>query len=142
MKLLAILLMSAFSFAHAAEIGTAGCGLGNVVFGTESQVLAATTNGSSYTQLFGITSGTSNCVDSQMSAQLNNFVESNKIALAKEAARGEGETLAGLAQIVGCKADFGTQIKSHYQQIFSNDSTKEISTKIMQVAQNNPGTCS
>lgn len=137
--------MSTFSIANAADIGQAGCGLGNMLLGSEPglvQVPAATTNGSSYNQTFGITTGTSNCGSGAMNAQLNNYVESNKIALAKEAARGEGETLAGLAQIVGCKTEFGTTIKSHYQQIFSNDNTRDISSKIIQVAQNNPGSCS
>lgn len=147
MKLLAILFVSVltFSFAQAADIGAAGCGLGNMVLGSDPgfiQVPVATTNGSSYNQTFGITTGTSNCGSGAMNAQLNNFVESNKIALAKEAARGEGETLAGLSQIVGCKSEFGTKIKSHYQQIFSNDNTQEISSKILTVAQNNPGFCS
>jgi len=145
MKSLLFVLLSAFSFAQAAEIGAAGCGLGNVILGAEAgfmQVPVATTNGTSGNQTFGITSGTSNCVDSARVAQLNNFVESNKIALAKDAARGEGETLAGLSQIVGCKSEFGSKVKSHYQQIFSNDNTQEISSKILQVAQNNPGFCS
>lgn len=142
MKTLLLVLFSAFSVAQAADIGTAGCGLGNVVMGTDNQIFAATTNGTSGNQTFGITSGTSNCVDGHRMAQLNNYVESNKIALAKEAARGEGETLAGLTQIVGCKSEFGSKIKNHYKQIFSTDSTQDISTKIMVVAQNNPGFCS
>jgi Protein of unknown function (DUF3015) len=143
MKALLVVLFSVFSVAHAnSGVGPAGCGLGNVVFGTDTQIVASTTNGSSGSQTFGITSGTSNCVDSGKMAQLNNFVESNKVALAKEAARGEGETLVGLTQIVGCRAEFGTKIKSHYQQIFSSDDSKDISGKILQVAQNNPGFCS
>ncbi len=147
MKLLAILLVSAFSFSftQATDIGSAGCGLGNMLLGSDPgfiQVPAATTNGTSGNQTFGITTGTSNCGSGAMNAQLNNYVESNKIALAKEAARGQGETLAGLSQIVGCKNGFETQIKSHYSQIFSNDNTQDISSKIIQIAQNNPGFCS
>ena len=145
MKTILILIFSMFSVAQAADIGTAGCGLGNVLMGGEhgmKQIFVATTNGTSGNQTFGITSGTSNCTDSGRSAQLNNFIESNKVALTKEAARGEGQTLEGLTQVLGCKADFSAKVKNHYQQIFSTDKTEEISSKILQVAQNNPGVCS
>ncbi len=52
--------------ASAAPYGTAGCGLGSIVIGSKPgmmQIFAATTNGTSASQSFGITSGTSNCVD-------------------------------------------------------------------------------
>jgi hypothetical protein len=88
----------------------------------DGQVLAATTNGSSYTQMFGITSGTSNCTDGgtvRSSYQVPLFIEVNRVALAKDAARGEGETLAGLAQLMGCQAkSFGPALKSNYDAIF------------------------
>ena len=57
-----MLLLSPSAFA--AGYGEAGCGLGSLLFGTQSgpiQIFAATTNNSSYNQAFGITSGTSNC---------------------------------------------------------------------------------
>ena len=44
--------------------GTAGCGLGSMIFGDQKgaiQILAATTNSIFGTQTFGITTGTSNC---------------------------------------------------------------------------------
>ena len=57
-----ILLASAASFAAANNVG---CGLGTVVMGGQSgpapQVLAVTTNGTSGSQTFGISSGTSGC---------------------------------------------------------------------------------
>jgi hypothetical protein len=47
------------------------------------------------------------------------FIEVNKIALAKDAARGEGETLAGLAQLMGCESkQFGSTLKVNYNKIF------------------------
>src|SRR5580658_9609667 len=49
-----------------AKYGTAGCGLGSIVFGNKAgivQIFAATTNGTFATQTFGITTGTSNCSD-------------------------------------------------------------------------------
>ena len=45
------------------KYGTAGCGLGSLVFGNQKgivQIFAATTNGLFGSQTFGITTGTSN----------------------------------------------------------------------------------
>lgn len=142
--LLSVLLLLAGTVSQAA-IGAAGCGLGNVVLGEKTgftQVFAATLNGTSGNQTFGITSGTSNCEDSATRAQLNNYVESNKIALSKEAARGQGETLTAVSEILGCGENFNSTIKTHYKQIFSNDRTEDISNKLLQVAQNNTSACS
>ena len=54
-----------FSTALFADQKNYGCGLGSMAFegndGLISQVSAATTNGTSGNQTFGITSGTSNC---------------------------------------------------------------------------------
>lgn len=121
-----ILILSLFSVsAFAKSYGDAGCGLGSMVFGSEegfSQVFAATTNGSSYSQLFGISSGTSNCQDDgaiKGAKSVPAFIEVNKVALAKDAARGEGETLAGLANLLGCKSsNLGRTLKSNYSRIF------------------------
>lgn len=124
MKKLALVLISLSSVtAMAAPYGEAGCGLGSVMFGANgNQVLAATTNGSSGTQLFGITSGTSNCTDGgtvRSSYQVPLFIEVNRVALAKEAARGEGETVAGLAQLMGCEQkSFGPALKANFDSIF------------------------
>src|SRR5258706_1629657 len=82
------------------KYGPAGCGLGSLIFSPDSgftPIFAATTNGTSYTQTFGISSGTSNCdtgPSSSKSAKV--YVETNREALAKDIARGSGETLAGL----------------------------------------------
>lgn len=124
-----------------AQIGPAGCGLGNVLMKDQSQVIASTTNGSSGNQTFGITSGTSNCVDGSRMAQLETFVEANKVALNKEAARGEGSTLAGLNSVLGCSNSIAPVLKDHYRQIFNTENSKEISAKIVTVVENNPASC-
>jgi hypothetical protein len=103
--------------------GVAGCGLGNVIFGSKSsQVLAATTNGSSYTQMFGISSGTSGCTEgaSGKSANASKFIEANQNALASDVARGSGETVANLSQILGCSnpGHFATALQKNYKTIF------------------------
>lgn len=102
--------------------GDGGCGLGSVIFGSEKgikQVLAATTNGSSYTQLFGISTGTMNCDAKGLFAKTTAFVETNKMALENSIVRGQGETLATLGQMLECKNDsFNAELKSRYTQVF------------------------
>lgn len=109
--------------------GLAGCGLGSVVFGPKPgmvQVFAATTNGWAGTQTFGISSGTSNCDIPQMGMQAAAFIEVNKEIVKKDAARGEGETVQALAQIMNCSnpAVFGQKVQQNYEAIFAaeNDS--------------------
>ena len=115
--------------AHAAKYGMAGCGLGSIAFGDKPgmvQVLAATTNGTSGNQTFGMTSGTSNCTsDGIIKAQIEQevFVASNLDSLRQEMARGEGEAVNALAHLMGCKAEdtnrFAAVAKSNYNDIFN-----------------------
>ena len=108
--------------------GAAGCGLGSIAFGKKKgmvQVLAATTNGTSGTQTFGISSGTSNCKpdSGNRAANLNVFVEGNRLALANDVARGNGETLVSLSHILGCQkeATLGAALQNNYTKIFSGE---------------------
>jgi Protein of unknown function (DUF3015) len=122
-------------------IGPAGCGLGNMVMGKDNQVFAATTNGTFASQLFGITSGTSNCERGGSVAQMTMFVESNRVALSNEAARGQGETVTALSSILGCQdADqLGADLKSNYSEIFANkENSVAISRSIQNTIQKNP----
>ncbi|MFZ5862053.1 MAG: DUF3015 domain-containing protein [Nitrospirota bacterium] len=117
--------------AFAAGYGDAGCGLGSLVFGDAPgfvQVFAATTNGTSYSQAFGITSGTSNCDAKGVvlaQQQQEEFVANNYADLAKEMASGNGERLTVLAGLLGCPATgrehFNTAVQRHYGEIFSDD---------------------
>jgi hypothetical protein len=92
------------------------------------QILAATTNGLSGNQSFGVTSGTSNCdakgVDSA-SIEHEQFVANNYTNLAKDMAVGEGEQLAVLAGLVGCpstqQTHFNTVTQQNYDAIFASD---------------------
>lgn len=137
-----IALMSTTAFAG--KYGAAGCGLGSIVFEGDQtwwkQVLAATTNGTFGTQTFGITFGTSNC-DSPSPLKITTaqaYVEANKVALANDIARGNGETIVGLSKVYGCddSAHFGKALKSNYKTIFtSTDATSaEITDNINSVA--------
>lgn len=99
-----------------------GCGLGSVIFGAEKgfkQVLAVTTNASSFTQLFGISTGTLNCDEKGLFAKTTAFVETNKTALESSIVRGQGETLATLGELLDCKnSSFNAELKRRYTQTF------------------------
>ncbi len=105
------------------KYGAAGCGLGSMIIksGGIVQIFSATTNATSYTQTFGITSGTSNCDDaSGGDDDARVFVQANRVELAKDISRGKGETIASLAAIAGC-ADptaVGTKLQSSFKTIF------------------------
>ena len=137
---LAAAMMTASAPANAAPYGSAGCGLGSLIFepGTGfTQVFAATTNGLFGTQTFGITSGTSNCAGgSGGSASAKAFVETNRVALAKDIARGQGETIEGLAKLAGCAAPaaVGSSLQRRFDQIFSNvaASDSEVSDNVIE----------
>lgn len=114
--------------AFAAGYGDAGCGLGSMLFGAKpgaAQLLAATTNGTFASQTFGITSGTSNCGGLGAGGDVvRAYVEANREVIAKDAARGSGETIVALAVISGCgDADaVGAKLQSQYTTIFPNQS--------------------
>ena len=117
--------------------GLAGCGLGSMLFGDQKgmiQILAATTNGTFGSQTFGITSGTSNCVESASGTSgARTFIEGNREALAKDAARGSGETITTLSAMAGCKdaKAVGVALQKRFAQLFPGEKTP-----VEQVSQN------
>lgn len=144
MKTLLMTFVSLFAgSAMAAAYGDAGCGLGSMVLGSEQgikQVFAATTNATGV-QTFGITTGTSNCTEGgifKAAKEVPAYIELNKLALAKDAARGQGETLAGLSQLMGCDSQaFGKAVKANYNSIFVE--TKMESSQIESRIKSNTG---
>ncbi len=104
----------------------AGCGLGSILIAPSgSQTSAATSNGTG-SQLFGVTSGTSNCKSPKEMAVITNqenFVSLNLGTLSKEMAQGSGESLAAFTETLGCDQEsFSTvasTLKSNYGTIFS-----------------------
>ena len=107
-----------------------GCGLGTQVMKGKSglvfNVLAATTNGISGNQTFGMTFGTLGCNGEQMVSneyQKEIFVASNMDTLAVDAAKGQGNHLASLAELIGVQAaernNFYSMAQSEYNVIFS-----------------------
>ncbi len=109
-----------------AKYGPAGCGLGSLIFKPDSgftQILAATTNGTSANQTFGISSGTSNCdTGPGNSKSAKAFVETNRAALAKDIARGRGETISSLTALAGCSDPraVGMKLQHSFRTIFSS----------------------
>ncbi len=124
MKKTLVLLVAGFAMASsAANYGMAGCGLGSIVMGAKgSQVSAATTNGTSYSQMFGITTGTSNCAEDGVAlrqSEVNSFAEANFESLKSEMAQGQGENLEVLASLMGCDASrLGSAVRADYGSIF------------------------
>lgn len=123
--------------------GTAGCGLGSIAFGDKPgaiQIVAATLNGTLGSQTFGITSGTSNCVDDNARNDASLFIEVNRVALMTDASRGQGETLNNLSSLVGCSDShaFGKAMQKNYQNIFGNDkaTSSDVDHSIRQTIKN------
>jgi len=120
---LAVLAAVAISTQAMADYGSAGCGLGSMVFGSEKgfiQLLAATTNGTSASQTFGITSGTSNCGSGGAAPTVKAYIEVNRETLANDISRGQGETLNNLSQLMGCTKtnEVGPALQKNYKTIF------------------------
>jgi hypothetical protein len=121
----------AISQAYAANYGMAGCGVGGLVFKDQPgniQIVAATLNDLISPQTSAISSGTSGCYDAPASEAQVNYIETNKVSLKADVARGNGETLDGLMTMLGCKEtkSIKVEIKNNYKNIFNSENTKDI----------------
>ncbi|TGK21959.1 DUF3015 domain-containing protein [Leptospira fluminis] len=116
-----------------AEYGAAGCGLGSVIFEKNTaivQVFAATTNGTSGNQTFGISTGSLNCttdglVKNEKAQEI--FIAQNFQFLESEMSAGKGERLSTLSHLLGCPTEtipqFGALTKSNYSRLFGKETT-------------------
>jgi DUF3015 family protein len=126
-----------------------GCGLGKLVwsdYGNQKsiapQVLQSTTNGTSGTQTFGISSGTSGCTNDgtiMSEYKVNVFAAANYENLSQEMAQGGGEHLASLAELMGIPENhrsefFGLAQGQYTTLIQSGDTTPEGMIKTLQSA--------
>lgn len=111
-----------------------GCGLGTQLWagkeGLVFKVLGATTNGTLGNQTFGITSGTLGCHQGGVvtaDARLQMFAGANMDNLARDMARGQGETLDAFAHLMnisdGDKAHFFRFTQAHFADLFARDTT-------------------
>lgn len=114
---------------NANALGSAGCGLGSMVFQENDfahQLLAATTNGTFGSQTFGITFGTSNCTNRgliQLAKEREAFIEANYAELARDIAAGQGEyvnSLAKLYNVTDTKA-FASKLQKNHAVIFASN---------------------
>jgi hypothetical protein len=131
----ALLALPAASAFAQGGYGMAGCGLGSLVFQGDNsmikQILAGTTNGTFCSQLFGITSGTSNCTAGgvlKSEKEQAAFVEVNFRDLKRDMAAGGGEFLTSFSTLLGCdasaKASLGKMTQEKYEALVpSNDTT-------------------
>ena len=128
-KLLAITLLTSSSMVMADN--DVGCGLGSMVWAGQSgvvpKILAITTNGTSYNQTFGLTSGTLGCqADGVISsrARLGMFMGTNSERLARDMSVGQGESLNVLADLLGVKEQhkslFFKTTQQHFSVIFAD----------------------
>lgn len=121
------------AFAGQAHDNT-GCGLGTLLWENKAdnsivfQAFQATTNGTSGTQTFGVTSGTSNCQKPSKVVQnekLINFVQANMDNLAQDIAMGKGESLDTFAEMLGVapgqNAAFNAKLQANFGKIFTSE---------------------
>lgn len=131
-KLIAVAAISLLPFTNAMADQDIGCGLGSMVFdgkeGKVFKVLGATTNGTSGNQTFGITFGTLGCDGTgpvTSSAKLALFIDGNMDNLARDMSKGEGETLATLAEVWGVPAQdqaaFNELAQANFSDVFTSE---------------------
>lgn len=122
----------------------AGCGLGTAVVFKDADewhehVLAATTNGTSGNQTFGMTSGTLGCEAANGPlAHVQSFMDDNMDQLALDSAKGQGETLAALAEVMGVEAQdtaaFNRTMQTNFDAIFAAEGTSGAAYEAMTAA--------
>ncbi len=128
-----VLTIASISAANAGP-NNVGCGWGSMVFdgktGTGSQVMAATTNGTSGNQTFGITSGTAGCAADGVvtkSAALSTFMAANIDKVSHDMAIGKGESLETIANLMGIaaqdKATFYKTTRENFDSIFASENS-------------------
>jgi hypothetical protein len=138
-------LLSSSLVSAAPNYGPAGCGLGSLIFEPDSgftQIFAATTNGTFGNQTFGITTGTSNCEPGAIagSKSTETFVAANRGAVAKDIARGSGETIDSVSRLAGCKdaREVGRVLQQNFSSILPEASTSDadVAAGVVRVLQN------
>lgn len=127
--LIGSLLMGATSLAMADNSGP-GCGWGSMLFegqsGVASHVVAATTNGTSGNNTFGMTSGTNGCDTTKRLeySGTSKVVYHNMDRLSDDIAKGEGEILSTVASVMGIESNdvstFKRVLHDNFDVIYPN----------------------
>jgi hypothetical protein len=85
-------------------------------------------------QTIAITLGTSNCGESGKQARANQFIDVNKVALENDLARGAGESIVALGEVMGCKnSNFSVNLKSQYAPGASKEQLASAAAKSCQL---------
>ncbi len=145
-----VLTIASISAANAEGPNNVGCGWGSMVFngktGVANQVMAATTNGTSGNQTFGITSGTGGCSKDgvvKSTAALSTFMAANIDKVSHDMAVGKGESLETMANLMGIaeqdKATFYKTTRDNFDSIFASESAtvEEVLASLDSVMANN-----
>lgn len=100
-----------------------GCGVGSMIWdgqdGAPAHILAATTNGISGNQTFGMTTGTLGCDTSDTVQNMAMYMDSNMDKVARDMSRGDGENLDTLAGLLGIQGEDREAFKAQLQQNFN-----------------------
>ena len=125
------MVLGSVALASAGTYGSAGCGLGSLIFKDEPgavQIFAATTNGTFGNQTFGITSGTLNCgagIVKVENSKATMFVAANMDNLARDIAQGKGESLEAFAELMNVPTNqqtaFNAKLQQNFNKIFPSD---------------------
>ena len=140
------------ALAQTRDTNNVGCGLGSVIFegssGVFPQVFAATTNGSFGTQTFGISSETLGCSPNGKvdipDRRTVEFIGPNLNRLAQDMSRGEGETLAALADTMEIAPNdrpaFYAATQNNFERIISKDNVtaSEVTLSLYRVLGEDP----
>ncbi len=127
--------------AFAGKYGMAGCGLGSMIFEDQPgkiQILAVTTNDIVVPQTSAISTGSMNCNDSPTTAAVGKYIEVNQVALQKDVAKGNGETLSALLTLWKCdsQSEVGSTLQKNYSEIYNSNNlpaaqVQESMTKVL-----------
>lgn len=130
---------------YQAPYGMAGCGLGSLIIKEDGkiQIIAATTNGTGV-QTFAITTGSSNCKlvkEDLAQAEQEVFISSNLASLTKDAARGDGEYLYNLSEVMGCNEGghyevFAALSQQNFGDVFSDTDAARIRNRYVSIISN------
>lgn len=136
MKRMLVIALSICSIFTVSDVfaSNAGVGFGAVVFqgskGKVSEILAVTTNGTSYSSTFAITLGTSGYKDGLVIGVnvVDAYVADNMDNLATDIAKGDGEYIDALAHLmkVSNKEAFKNKLHENFNQIYT---TKDVTSK-------------
>lgn len=136
----AIMTMAPMGALAAGNHPMGGCGLGYVLLSNKdntkvTQILGATTNGTSGNQTFGITSGTSGCTEDgavKMVKAAEVFAEVNLNSLRHDMAVGDGEFARAFASLLGAnETKIPSMLKFFHENYAALFPTAETSSAVM-----------